>query len=92
MGPQSVVPPHTPVHYRWLPESARWLLIVGKLDQGLQELQRVAAINRKKAEGDTLTIEVSQAGPSLNPVPCLSDPLPGLAQELLWRSSEDPGS
>ncbi|XP_005351879.1 solute carrier family 22 member 12 isoform X1 [Microtus ochrogaster] len=42
----------------WLPESARWLLTVGKLDQGLQELQRVAAINKKKAEGDTLTIEV----------------------------------
>lgn len=91
MGPQSVVPP-TPVHFRWLPESARWLLTVGKLDQGLQELQRVAAINRKKAEGDTLTIEVSQAGPSLDPVPCPSDPLPGLAQELPWRSSEGPGS
>ncbi|XP_055466614.1 solute carrier family 22 member 12 [Psammomys obesus] len=46
------------VYSWWLPESARWLLTVGKLDQGLQELQRVAAVNRKKAEGDTLTIEV----------------------------------
>ncbi|XP_021494095.1 solute carrier family 22 member 12 isoform X1 [Meriones unguiculatus] len=46
------------VYSWWLPESARWLLTVGKLDQGLQELQRVAAANRKKAEGDTLTIEV----------------------------------
>ena len=43
---------------RWLPESARWLITVGKLDQGLQELQRVAAVNRRKAEGDTLTMEV----------------------------------
>uniref|UniRef100_A0A8C6REI2 Solute carrier family 22 (organic anion/cation transporter), member 12 n=2 Tax=Nannospalax galili TaxID=1026970 RepID=A0A8C6REI2_NANGA len=41
----------------WLPESARWLFTVGKLDQGLQELQRVAAINRKRAEGNTLTME-----------------------------------
>ncbi|MEJ1273484.1 solute carrier family 22 (organic anion/cation transporter) member 12 [Cricetulus griseus] len=46
------------VHSWWLPESARWLLTVGKVDQGLKELQRVAAINRKKAEGDTLTMEV----------------------------------
>ncbi|CAH6793629.1 solute carrier family 22 member 12 [Phodopus roborovskii] len=46
------------VHSWWLPESARWLLTVGKVDQGLKELQRVAAINRKKAEGDTLTVEV----------------------------------
>ncbi|KAL1787537.1 solute carrier family 22 member 12 isoform X1 [Sigmodon hispidus] len=42
----------------WLPESARWLLTVGKLEQSLQELQRVAAINRRKAEGNTLTMEV----------------------------------
>ncbi|CAO2584473.1 Solute carrier family 22 member 12 [Lemmus lemmus] len=49
------------VYSWWLPESARWLLTVGKLDQGLQELQRVAAMNRKKAEGDTLTMEVPPA-------------------------------
>ncbi|XP_004643869.1 solute carrier family 22 member 12 [Octodon degus] len=40
----------------WLPESARWLLSMGKLDLGLQELQKVASINRKTA-GDTLTRE-----------------------------------
>ncbi|XP_040604715.1 solute carrier family 22 member 12 isoform X2 [Mesocricetus auratus] len=49
------------VHSWWLPESARWLLTVGKVDQGLKELQRVAAINRKKTEGDTLTVEVLQS-------------------------------
>lgn len=32
-------------------------------------------MNRKKAEGDTLTVEVRQAGPSLDPIPCPSDPL-----------------
>ncbi|EHB04920.1 Solute carrier family 22 member 12 [Heterocephalus glaber] len=41
----------------WLPESAQWLLSVGKVDQGLQELQRVASINRKRTTGDTLTKE-----------------------------------
>nr|XP_004656682.1 solute carrier family 22 member 12 [Jaculus jaculus]XP_045011592.1 solute carrier family 22 member 12 [Jaculus jaculus]XP_045011598.1 solute carrier family 22 member 12 [Jaculus jaculus] len=45
------------VYSWWLPESARWLLTMGKLDRGLQELQRVAAINRKRTAGDTLTME-----------------------------------
>ncbi|XP_031245330.1 solute carrier family 22 member 12 [Mastomys coucha] len=49
------------VYSWWLPESARWLITVGKLDQGLQELQRVASVNRRKAEGDMLTIEVLQS-------------------------------
>ncbi|XP_047735277.1 solute carrier family 22 member 12 isoform X3 [Prionailurus viverrinus] len=42
---------------RWLAESARWLLIKGKLEQGLRELQKVAAINGKRAAEDTLTAE-----------------------------------
>ncbi|XP_032138833.1 solute carrier family 22 member 12 isoform X1 [Sapajus apella] len=42
----------------WLAESARWLLTTGRLDQGLQELRRVAAINRKGAVWDSLTPEV----------------------------------
>uniref|UniRef100_A0A8C2VYY0 Solute carrier family 22 member 12 n=1 Tax=Chinchilla lanigera TaxID=34839 RepID=A0A8C2VYY0_CHILA len=44
------------VYSWWLPESARWLLSMGKLGLGLQELQKVASINRKTA-GDTLTRE-----------------------------------
>ncbi|XP_047631340.1 solute carrier family 22 member 12 isoform X2 [Phacochoerus africanus] len=46
------------VYSWWLAESARWLLITGRLEWGLRELQRVAAMNRKRAVGDTLTIEV----------------------------------
>ncbi|XP_019500733.1 PREDICTED: solute carrier family 22 member 12-like [Hipposideros armiger] len=43
---------------RWLAESARWLLVTGRLEQGLRELQRVAAINGKRAAKNTLTMEV----------------------------------
>lgn len=77
MGVHNQQPPHPPIHFRWLPESARWLLTVGKVDQGLKELQRVAAINRKKAEGDTLTMEVRQswAFPQLCPLSLRSSPL-----------------
>ncbi|XP_058383350.1 solute carrier family 22 member 12 isoform X1 [Diceros bicornis minor] len=46
------------VYSWWLAESARWLLITGRLQWGLRELQRVAAINGKRAAGDALTIEV----------------------------------
>ncbi|XP_018892548.1 solute carrier family 22 member 12 isoform X4 [Gorilla gorilla gorilla] len=47
-----------PASDRWLAESARWLLTTGRLDRGLQELWRVAAINGKGAVQDTLTPEV----------------------------------
>ncbi|XP_036908978.1 solute carrier family 22 member 12 isoform X3 [Sturnira hondurensis] len=46
------------VYSWWLAESARWLLMTGRLEKGLQELQRVAAINGKRAVRDTLTKEV----------------------------------
>ncbi|XP_037696350.1 solute carrier family 22 member 11 isoform X5 [Choloepus didactylus] len=42
----------------WLPESARWLIITGKPDQGLRELRKVARINGHKEAKKTLTIEV----------------------------------
>ncbi|XP_025734805.1 solute carrier family 22 member 12 [Callorhinus ursinus] len=46
------------VYSWWLAESARWLLITGRLERGLQELRRVAAINRKRVVEGTLTTEV----------------------------------
>uniref|UniRef100_A0A8B9EMZ4 Uncharacterized protein n=1 Tax=Anser cygnoides TaxID=8845 RepID=A0A8B9EMZ4_ANSCY len=42
----------------WLTESARWMVMVGKSQQALKELQKVARINGKKEEGDKLDIEV----------------------------------
>uniref|UniRef100_A0A8C0MB13 Solute carrier family 22 member 12 n=1 Tax=Canis lupus familiaris TaxID=9615 RepID=A0A8C0MB13_CANLF len=67
---------------RWLAESARWLLITGRLEQGLRELRRVAAINGKGAVEDSLTTEVllsamqeelsvGQAPSSLNALFCM---------------------
>uniref|UniRef100_A0A8C6FWD5 Solute carrier family 22 member 12 n=1 Tax=Moschus moschiferus TaxID=68415 RepID=A0A8C6FWD5_MOSMO len=46
------------VYSWWLAESARWLLITGRLERGLRELQKVATINGKRAMGDALTVEV----------------------------------
>ncbi|ELW65074.1 Solute carrier family 22 member 11 [Tupaia chinensis] len=41
----------------WMAESARWLIIMGKPDQALLELQKVARINGHKEAKKTLTIE-----------------------------------
>ncbi|NXB08435.1 S226B protein, partial [Cnemophilus loriae] len=41
----------------WMTESARWLVMVGRSQQALRELQKVARINGKKEEGDKLDIE-----------------------------------
>ncbi|ERE77742.1 solute carrier family 22 member 11 [Cricetulus griseus] len=42
----------------WLPESARWLIIIGQPEKALRELQKVARINGHKEAKKTLTIEV----------------------------------
>uniref|UniRef100_A0A7N5P309 Solute carrier family 22 member 11 n=1 Tax=Ailuropoda melanoleuca TaxID=9646 RepID=A0A7N5P309_AILME len=49
----------------WLPESARWLIIVGKPDQALQELRKVARINGHKQATKSLTVEVRWRGQPL---------------------------
>ncbi|NXN95222.1 S226A protein, partial [Rhinopomastus cyanomelas] len=46
----------------WLTESARWLVMVGKSQQALKELQKVARMNRKKEEGEKLDVEVKDPG------------------------------
>uniref|UniRef100_A0A8C0XNI1 Solute carrier family 22 member 11 n=1 Tax=Castor canadensis TaxID=51338 RepID=A0A8C0XNI1_CASCN len=54
----------------WLPESARWLIITGKVDQALRELKKVAKINGHKEAKKTLTTEVrlcSQPSVGLDP-------------------------
>lgn len=43
---------------RWLPESACWLMVMGKPDQALQELKKVARINGHREAEKTLTVEV----------------------------------
>ncbi|XP_022363172.1 solute carrier family 22 member 12 isoform X3 [Enhydra lutris kenyoni] len=81
---------------RRLAESARWLLITGRLERGLRELRRAAAINGKREVEDALTTEVllsamqeelsaGQAPPSLGALFCT----PGLrlrtcASTLCW--------
>nr|XP_033811625.1 solute carrier family 22 member 6-A-like isoform X2 [Geotrypetes seraphini] len=39
----------------WFSESVRWLVLKGKLDRAVRELQRVAKMNGKKEEGKKLT-------------------------------------
>lgn len=43
---------------RWLAESARWLVLSGKAERAVKVLQRVARINKKKEEGEKITVEV----------------------------------
>ncbi|XP_043826833.1 solute carrier family 22 member 8 isoform X5 [Dromiciops gliroides] len=41
----------------WVAESVRWLVLSGKSPRALKELQRVAAFNGRKEEGDKLSLE-----------------------------------
>ncbi|XP_012666073.1 solute carrier family 22 member 8 isoform X2 [Otolemur garnettii] len=41
----------------WTPESIRWMVLSGKSSKALKVLQRVAAFNGKKEEGERLTLE-----------------------------------
>uniref|UniRef100_A0A6I8P6H2 Major facilitator superfamily (MFS) profile domain-containing protein n=1 Tax=Ornithorhynchus anatinus TaxID=9258 RepID=A0A6I8P6H2_ORNAN len=45
---------------RWLPESARWLLIHNKPQMAVKSLQRVARINGRAEEGEKITLEVRE--------------------------------
>lgn len=45
------------VFNRWLPESARWLIITGKPERALEELKKAARINGHREAKKALTIE-----------------------------------
>lgn len=62
--------PALPLLPRWLTESARWMVMVGKSQQALKELQKVARINGKKEEGDKLDIEVRGSDQGISGVFC----------------------
>lgn len=42
----------------WGPESVRWLMITGKTEQAIKDLQKIAFINGKKDIAHNLTTEV----------------------------------
>ncbi|NXX01428.1 S226A protein, partial [Larus smithsonianus] len=56
----------------WLAESARWLVLSGKAERAVKVLQRVARINKRKEEGEKITVEVGwppgEGAPGLPPL------------------------
>lgn len=42
----------------WLAESARWLVLSGRAERAVRVLQRVAAFNNRRDEGDKITVEM----------------------------------
>ncbi|XP_056182159.1 LOW QUALITY PROTEIN: solute carrier family 22 member 6-A-like [Falco biarmicus] len=42
----------------WLAESARWLVLSGRAERAVKVLQRVATINKRKEEGEKITVEI----------------------------------
>ncbi|XP_029467965.1 solute carrier family 22 member 6-B-like isoform X2 [Rhinatrema bivittatum] len=51
----------------WFPESARWLILKGKLDRAVRELQKVAKMNRKEEEGMKLSPKILKSSIQRDP-------------------------
>lgn len=50
---------------RALPESARWLLTHGRVEEAKQLIQKAASVNRKKLSPELLSQVLAAAGPAL---------------------------
>lgn len=53
--------------YRVLPESARWLLIRGRVEEAKQLLQKAASVNRRKLSPELLNQVLPAGSPALPP-------------------------
>ncbi|XP_039699225.1 solute carrier family 22 member 13 [Pteropus medius] len=62
--------------YLWvLPESARWLLIKGRVEEAKQVIQKAALVNRRKLSPELLSqLAVEKTGPSGNVLDLLRNP------------------